>query len=232
MQQAEAEHRSACQQLRTLGFTEEQIDVMSATPQESVLLEVRVPFAGEIVERTAVRGSLVDAGRTLFTLTDRSTMWAMLNIPESALSRVRTGQTVEIKVDSLPGQSFTGRLTWVGAEIDERSRMARARAELPNPDGRLKARMFAQARILTRRSEGALLVPPSAVQRVAGNPLVFVKVGDDLFEVRAVRLGERLDGQLEILAGLNPLETIVVNHSFALKSALLISRLGAGCADD
>ena len=72
LQQAEAEHRAACQQLRTLGFTEEQIDVLGAKPQEQVLMEVRAPFAGEIVERTAVRGALVEAGKSLFTLADRS----------------------------------------------------------------------------------------------------------------------------------------------------------------
>lgn len=232
LQQAEAEHRAACQQLRTFGFTEEQIDALSTKPQESVLLEVRAPFAGEIIERTAVRGALVEAGKPLFTITDRSTMWAMLNIPEPALSRVRTGQVVELKVDSLPGQTFTGKLTWIGAEVDERSRMARARAEFSNPDGLLKARMFAQARIVTRSKDGALLVPPATIQRVDGNPLVFVKVADDLFESRAVRLGASLDGWTEILAGLRRNDPVVTSHSFALKSQLLISRLGAGCADD
>ena len=114
LQQAEAEHRAACQQLRTLGFTEEQIDALGAKPHEQVLMEVRAPFAGEIVERTAVRGALVEAGKSLFTLADRSVMWAMLNIPESALARVKVGQTVELRVESLPGQTFTGKLTWIG----------------------------------------------------------------------------------------------------------------------
>ena len=135
LQEAEADHRAACQQLRTLGFTEEQIDALEAKPQEQVLMEVRAPFAGEIVERTAVRGALVEAGKPLFTLADRSTMWAMLNMPESALARVKVGQAVELRVDSLPGQMFTGKLTWIGAAVDERTRMARARAEFANPDG-------------------------------------------------------------------------------------------------
>ncbi|MDP2991175.1 MAG: efflux RND transporter periplasmic adaptor subunit, partial [Kiritimatiellota bacterium] len=164
LQQAEAEHRAACQQLSTLGFTEEQVDAWGAKPHESVMLEVRTPFAGEIVERSAVRGALVEAGKPLFTLADRSVMWAMLNLPESALARVEVGQTVEFQVDSLPGRAFTGKLTWIGAEVDERSRMARARAEVPNADGALKSKMFARARILTGRTEGALLVPPSAIQ--------------------------------------------------------------------
>jgi cobalt-zinc-cadmium efflux system membrane fusion protein len=232
LQQAEAEHRASCQQLRTLGFTEEQIDALGAKPHEQVLMEVRAPFAGEIVERFAVRGALVEAGKSLFTLADRSVMWAMLNIPESALARVKVDQTVELLVESLPGQTFSGKLTWIGAEVDEKSRMARARAEVANPEGLLKSRMFAQARILTRSAEGALLLPPSAIQRMEGKSFVFVKLADDLFDARVVRLGAKFDGKVEISEGLKPQEVVVVNHGFPLKSAFLISRLGAGCADD
>lgn len=232
LQQAEAEHRGACQQLRTLGFTEEQIDDLGGRPQESVLLEVRAPFAGEIIERTAVQGAWVEAGGPLFTLSDRSVMWAMLNLPEAALSRVRVGQTVELEVDSLPDRTFTGELTWISAEVDERNRLARARAEFSNPEGLLKARMFARARILTGDRQGALILPPEAIQRVDGNPLVFVKLADDLFEARAVRLGIRFQGRQEVLAGLMSDEPVAVVHAFTLKSQLLIARLGAGCADD
>lgn len=231
LQQAEAEHRAACQQLRTLGFTEEQIDLLGRLPQEQVLMEVRAPFSGEIVERSAVRGALVEAGKSLFTLADRSTMWAMLNIPESALARVKVGQVVELRVEALRGQTFKGKLTWIAAEVDERSRMARARAEVPNPDGVLRARMFAKARILARTAEGALLLPASAICALEGKPFVFVKLADDLFEARAVAVGVKFDGQLEVLAGLKPEETVVVNHGFALKSQWLSSRMGAGCAD-
>ena len=73
--------------------------------------------------------------------------------------------------------------------------MVRARAEVPNPDGLLKARMFAKARILTDTAAGALLVPASAIQRVDGKPFVFVRLGADLFDARAVRLGPRVGGR-------------------------------------
>lgn len=231
-QEAEATHRAACQQLRTLGFSEEQIDELGSNPQDRVLLEVAAPFAGEIIERSAVRGALIETGKPLFTLADREIMWAMLNIPESSLASVRVGQTVELDVDSLPGRKFTGRLTWVSAEVDERTRMARARAEVANPDGVLRARMFARARILARQTDRALLVPASAVQQLDGKALVFVKRAEDLFEARAVRLGSRHDGQWEIAGGLKPDDLVAVQHGFALKSQLLLSRLGAGCADD
>ncbi len=89
LQQAEADHRAACQQARTLGFSEEDIDRMASKPNDPVFLEVRAPFGGEIIERSAVRGALVEAGKPLFTVVDRSVMWAMLNIPEPALAQVR-----------------------------------------------------------------------------------------------------------------------------------------------
>jgi membrane fusion protein, heavy metal efflux system len=231
LQQAEAEHQAACQQLRMQGFTEEQVDVLGRQPREQVLMEVRAPFAGEIVERSAVRGALVEVGKSLFTLADRSNMWAMLNIPESALARVKEGQAVELQVEALPGRTFKGKLTWISAEVDERSRMARARAEIPNPDGVLRARMFAKARILARTAEKAMLLPSSAICSLEGKPFVFVRLADDLFEARAVTVGVKYDGQLQVLEGLEPEETVVVNHGFALKSQWLSSRMGAGCAD-
>jgi cobalt-zinc-cadmium efflux system membrane fusion protein len=232
LQEAEAAHNGACLPLRTLGFTEERIDELGHKPQEQVLLEVRAPFAGEIVERSAVRGALVEMGKPLFTLADRSVMWAMLQVPETAMARVQVGQPVELGVDWLPGKMFTGKLTWIGPAVNERTRMTLARAEFADPNGLLKDKMFATARILTRRTENAILLPPDAVQYIEGKPLVFVQVADDLFDARAVRLGAKFNGHQEVLTGLKPQEIVAVTHTFALKSALLMSRLGAGCADD
>jgi cobalt-zinc-cadmium efflux system membrane fusion protein len=232
LDEAEAAHQAVCQQLRTLGFTEEQIDEVGRQPLEKVLLEVRAPFAGEIIERMVVRGALVEAGKPLFSLADTTTMWAMLQVPEAALPPVKVGQTVELQVDSLPGRVFQGRLTWVGPALDERTRMARAKAEFPNPDRLLKDKMFARARIVVRRTEGAVLVPRDAIQYLEGKPLVFVQRAEDLFEVRSVILGVGTGRHREVLAGLQPHEPVAVSRAFALKSAMLISRLGAGCADD
>ncbi len=232
LQQAEAEHRAACQLARTLGFSEAQIEALGARPDEPVYLEVTAPFAGEIIERTAVRGERVEAGRPLFTLADRSVMWAILNLPEAALDRVREGQTVELAVEALPDRTFTGTLTWLSAEVDERTRLVRARAEVPNPDGALRTRMFARARILARRAEEVWVLPAAAVQQVGGRPVVFVQRGDDLFEARAVRLGVQSGGRCEVREGLHAQERVAVAGTFALKSHLLRSRLGASCAEE
>ena len=196
------------------------------------MLDARAPFAGEITGRTAVRGALVEAGAPMFTIADCTVMWAELSVPEAAVSRLKKGQQVELSVDSLPGRVFKGEVTWISAELDETTRMVRARAVVPNPDGLLKARMYAKARILTDAGEHALLVPPEAIQRVDGKPLLFVKLGTDLFDARAVSVGSRVGDRWIISEGLKAGEEVATEHVFALKSQLLIERLGAGCADD
>ena len=232
VQEAEAAHRSACQQARALGFSEVDVEAMGAQPDAEVHLQLRAPFAGEIIHRKAVRGAAVEAGATLFTIADRSQVWATLSIPEDAVVHLRVGQPVELTVDALPGQTFTGRLTWIAAEVDETTRLARARAEVPNPDGVLRARMFGRVRVQVRSAEQALVLPPAALQQIGDTTVVFVKLADDLYEARCVRVGARHDNHIEIQAGLQPGELVVIAQGFAVKSQLLASRLGAGCAHE
>lgn len=238
-QEAEAAHdasmaavRQARQRLMVLGFDEQQILALANQQGAPGVLEIRAPFAGEIIERTAVQGAMVEMGESLFTLADVNALWAMLNIPESELPRVQIGQTVTLTVESLPDQSFDGTLTWLSASVDARTRMARGRVEVSNPGGRLKAQMFAKARVITSNSSHAVVVPVSAVQSVSGTPVVFIPAGVDLFEARPVTLGARHNDHIEITGGLQSDEAVVVAGSFALKSQFLISRLGAGCVDE
>lgn len=232
LQRAEAEHRAACQYAQTLGFTESEIHTQATGPEGPVYLGLRSPMAGEVLEVNAVRGTRVEAGQPLFTVVDRSVLWAMLSLPETVLPRLQWGQPVELEVAAWPDRTFAGRLTWISPEVDERTRLVRARAEVPNEQGLLRARMFARARILTHHGSNALAVPAAAVQRVDGRPVVFVERSEDLFEVRAVRIGVTRDGRVEILEGLHGEDRVVVAGGFPLKSQLLVSRLGAGCVDD
>jgi cobalt-zinc-cadmium efflux system membrane fusion protein len=130
---AAAATRQARQHLAVLGFSGTQIAALASGEDAPSELELRAPFSGEIVDRAAVQGMLVQTGKPLFTLADTSKVWAMVDIPESQLSRARVGQSVRLTVESLPGRSFAGRLTWLPPAVDERTRMARGRVELSNP---------------------------------------------------------------------------------------------------
>jgi cobalt-zinc-cadmium efflux system membrane fusion protein len=238
LQEAEAAHQAALaslqqarQHLLVLGFDAERISSLTDHDAAPGVLDLRAPFAGVIIERTAVQGSMVEMGKPLFTLADTSVLWAMVNIPETQVGQVRLGQKVELTVESLPGRVFIGTLTWLSSGVDERTRLARGRAEVANTEGLLKAQMFAHARIVTKGQASSVVVPESAVQHVEGSVIIFVKSGEDLYEARAVALGVTRDGQVQVVEGLRPADEVVVAGAFALKSQLLISRLGAGCVD-
>ena len=232
LQEAEAVYQSAYETMRTLGFEKAQIEEMFGKSTGLAMLELRAPFAGEIVHRNAVKGALKEAGKLLFTLADRSSVWAMLNIPERQLVEIRVGQEVVLQVDALPDRTFSGTLTWIAAQLDDRTRMVRARAEVQNSDGALRARMFAHARILTTDAENALSVPKSAIQHIDGRPMVFTQIANDLYEARPVLLGAQRNGSVEILDGIGSEDLVVTANGFIAKSQLLLSRLGAGCVDE
>ena len=239
LQEAEAAHKAADaavqqarQQLIVLGFDDARVRGLESEQGNTApgVLELRAPFAGVIVERTAVQGATVEMGKPLLTLADTTVLWAMVNIPEMELSRVRVGQKAELIVDSMPNRVFPGIVTWLSDSVDAHTRMARGRVEVANAEGLLKAQMFARARILTT-SSGGVNVPRSAVQDLGGTLVVFVKAGEDLFEARLVRLGANHGDQVQIIEGLQPSDPVVIAGAFALKSQFLISRLGAGCVD-
>ena len=224
--------KQARQRLLVLGFDDGQIETLASQRSTPGLLELRAPFPGEVIERTAVQGAVVEVAEPLFTLVDTSGLWAMVNIPESEISRVSLGQPVSLTVDSLPDYEVTGELTWLSPRVDERTRLVRGRVEVQNTDRRLKAHMFARARIVTDLAVEAVVVPSSAVQNVSGTPVVFIRSSEDLFEARPVTLGIEQGGRVEVSVGLTLQDDVVMSGGFALKSQLLASRLGAGCVDE
>ncbi len=220
------------QQLLNFGLTEEQIQETTDSGSISSQLPILAPFSGTLIDRNAVVGEAVKPGDMLFTLADLSSMWLELSIPEDRLAPLTVGDLVEATFDAHPGASVHGRLIWLASGIDEQSRMVKARAIVPNPGSLLKNGMFGQVRILPKQKLAGLHVPVDALHRFDGKAFVFIKLSDDLYEIRRITLGGRDIENIEILDGISPQEEVVVTHSFTLKSEFLKSRLGAGCVDD
>ncbi len=223
---------TARQTLLNYRFTEEEIRQIQDTKSSSSLLSVRAPYAGTLVERMAVVGEAVEPGEKLFTLANLSTMWLELAVPENQIERVHTGHVVEATFSGLPGDMIQGELVWIDSRVDERTRLIRARALVPNPDIRLKSAMFGTVKVVLDKPVSMLRLPSSALQRFQGQPYVFVKEDADLFDLRRVTVGASDSHSVEILAGILATDEIVVSGGFIMKSEFLKSRLGAGCVDD
>ena len=223
---------TARQKLLNYGFMDEEIEQIEKAHDSSSSFAVRAPFSGTLVLRDAVVGEVVSPGDALFTLANLNSMWLELSIPANQANFVEQGLDVQASFNSRAGVVSEGNLFWVATSIDERSRMLKARAIIPNEDGKIKAGMFGQAVIKTGQATKTFCIPKDAIQRLEGNPHLFVKEGVDLLALRRVVLGNVNDSRVDVLSGISETDQIVVQGSFIAMSEFLKSRLGAGCTDD
>lgn len=224
---------TATQKLLNYGFTAEEVAAIEEDRDTSAVLLVRAPYAGTLVERSAVLGEAVQPGDGLFTLADLSSMWLSLSIPADQAVQLRKGLAVEATFRGLSGETTRGEITWINTSIDERSRMLRARAVVSNARRELSAGMFGDARVLVADAQATVDVPKDAIQRFENKPYVFVKLEDDLYSLRRVATVERPSkDSVAVIAGLRADEPVVAVGGFTVMSEFLKSRLGAGCVDD
>ena len=215
--------------LLLLGLSEEEILGLFWDQAGAAVVAVRAPFAGRVVAKEATRGELVTPERTLFTVADLGVVWVWIDVYERDLRHVGEGDTVEVELDAWPGETFTGKLTYLADQLDTASRTVRARVDLPNPDGRLKPGMFARVMLTASgeaEGEPAVVVPRDAVQRLGEAAIVFVRAGITRFERREVELGQVVGDLVEVRAGIAAGEEVVTEGAFLLRSEASSDDLG------
>ena len=207
----------------------ERLQALGAGQGEGGQFSVSAPFPGVVVEKHASLGEVVTPADQLFTVADLSRVWLELNVYERDLRRVALGQSVEVTTAAFPSRAFTGRIVYVGDILDPDTRTVRARVELPNPDGALRAGMFATAFIALGGSGiSAALVPLDAVQELEGRKVVFVP-GDEPGEFRAVDIvvsDQTHEGGILVLSGVAPGDQVVTSGAFLLRSELASGEIG------
>jgi membrane fusion protein, heavy metal efflux system len=182
---------------------------------------ILAPASGYVMQKFVTPGKTVQPSADTFVIGDLSQVWMLASVRQDRLSQLRLGQSVTVTLQGVPGQGFIGRLTNLGQELDETTRVMQVRIVLNNPANRLKPEMLAEASIPVGEHKPALLIPSDAIQQINGQDVVFVRTASDRFAIRPVRIGDTVDGKTPILEGLKPGEQIVVQGSFVLKSQLL-----------
>jgi cobalt-zinc-cadmium efflux system membrane fusion protein len=172
------------------------------------------------MERLVSEGATVVPGTPLFVVSDLSRLWAVLEIDESNLSGIALGLRVTFQIAAFPGETFEGPVTFIADAVNPETRRVVVRASIENPEGRLKVHMFATANLELGPDREVLVIPSEAIQEVEGRTVVFVEVASGEYEMRAVELGDDLEGRSTVKAGLASGERVVTAGSFLLKSEL------------
>jgi Cu(I)/Ag(I) efflux system membrane fusion protein len=199
------------------GLTAEQVAEIEQKRESGSTVVFNSPIHGTVLSKEVQEGEYVDEGIVLYQLADLSRVWAYLDTYESDISSMRVGQAVTITADAYPGRTFPGRVAFIDAVIDPQTRTVRVRAELDNRDQLLKPQMYVRAS--TRMDMGmAIVVPRSAVLITGNRSVVWVEVGENRFEPRAVDVGMSDDASIEIISGLADGEMVAVSGGFLLDS--------------
>ena len=140
-------YESAQQRLIELGMTEQQIEHLQESGEPSNRIHLYAPISGTVIKKFAVEGQYVKEGEPIYQLADLSTVWLILELfPEDAAA-IRYGQKVAANVQSLPGETFVGRVAFVSPSVDPTTRTVGVRVVIPNPDGRLRIGDYSRATI-------------------------------------------------------------------------------------
>ena len=237
LNQALAGGMDAEQKLRNLGFDDEELRRIVREKDTRNLIDVVAPIDGSVVLRHAVKGEAVQPASQLFAVADTSKMWLWIDVYESDIAKVRPGQAVSFLISGsdpdTDATAATGEVTWVGTEVNDKTRTTRVRAELANPDGRLRANQFGQAEIQTGKPHKAVVIPKAAVQRKDEVKVVFLPEDQEgvYRPQRVVTRPTERDDMLEVTWGLKPGQRVVTKGSFLLKTEIMKDAIGAGCCD-
>jgi membrane fusion protein, heavy metal efflux system len=227
-EKALAEYKAEDKKIHSVGLTDEEVlgDYSNNNNHTSGTLSVKSPINGVVVERNVVIGQLVDGMTNAFKIINTSSVWVDGQIYEKDLNKIKDRSNVIFTAPSYPGEKFTGKISYIGQIVDERTRTITIRAEFNNSNGKLKPQMFGEMQAPTGSATDAVLLPMEAIIKINNADFVFIQQNDTTFEKRSVIVGLP-DGEfIEIKEGIKAGEKVVVKGAFFLKSELLKDELG------
>src|SRR6478672_7789638 len=149
---------------------------------------ITAPFAGIVGLRHVSAGEYITAGQALVNLEAIDPVKADFRVPEKFLPAIRVGQTIKIRVDAFPEDSFEGRVYAIDPRLDVAGRSLLVRAMVPNRDQRLRPGLFARVTVLLQLKEDALSVPEQAIVPQGESQFVF-KIVDGKAKLTKVKIG-------------------------------------------
>jgi cobalt-zinc-cadmium efflux system membrane fusion protein len=219
VQEAEADLAAAQAELRAASSTLQALGATATRGGDASRLPLVAPIAGTVIERNIALGQMIDPAHVAFRIGDLGSLWLVAHAFERDAVRIAAGAPARVTLAAYPGQAFTGRVTYIGRQVEPQSRTIPVRVELANPQQVLRPGMSASAWLqVSTAGQSVVAVPVAAMQRVRDEWVVFIPKSARTFEIRPVGRGRDLQGEVEVLSGLQPGETVVVNGAFLLKA--------------
>ena len=178
---------------------------------------ITAPFSGVLGNRRVSLGALVSPGEVISTLDDISTIKLDFAVPETFIAALRPGLDIEAITSAYPGELFKGKVVSVDSRVDVATRSVAIRAQIPNPDTRLKPGMLMVVDLIKDRRQ-SLLVPEEALAPENNKNYVFVVGADNTVSRVEIVMGRRRVGAVEVLEGLSEGDLVVTERDHGYPS--------------
>ena len=224
-QQAAALVASARERLRLWNLTDEQIGAIERRGKAERVLALYAPSSGIVLKRQALPGNYVEPGTTLYELADLSTVWINGDIYESEIPSVKLNQPAKVTFEAYPSETFRGKVAYIYPYLNEATRTVRVRMEFPNPHLKLKPGMYGNV-VLGVDAGRRLVVPKEAVLDSGLRQLVFLDLGQGVYQPYPVKLGRRSQEYVEVLEGIKEGDRVVTSANFMLDAESKLASAG------
>ena len=215
---------AAKEKLKTWKLTNSQIEQILQSGVSTTTFDIQADVSGYVTEKLVNPGDYVQRGQPIYEIADLSRVWVLFDVYESDMGWVKKGDKVEYTVSSIPGETFTGTISFLDPIINPTTRVAKARVATTNSGLKLKPEMFVSGIVQAelKKSTDAVVVPKSAVMWTGQRSVVYVKSVSDQglnFQLREVTLGPSLGDSYVIGEGLEIGEEIAIHGTFSIDAA-------------
>lgn len=216
--------QAAKDKLKNWKLNDKQIAAILESGKPSEKFPILSGINGVVLNKHVNLGDYVKQGAPLFEISDLSRVWILFDVYESDLSWVNKGDKIAYTIQSLPGEKFKGKISFIDPVINSRTRVAKARLVSSNKSAKLKPEMFANGLLSSpvKNNEDVIVIPKSAVMWTGEKSVVYVKTiakNGVHFLMRKITTGASLGSSFIIMDGLEEGEEIATNGTFSIDAA-------------
>lgn len=216
LEQAKSDYQKALAESKRAGA------VISINKSNSNGYELKAPISGFVVEKNLASNTQVraDNSQNLFTIADLSTVYVLVNVYESDISKIQTGDPVKVTTLSYPDKVFDGKIDRIDNMLDPDNKVMHARIKINNPGNLLKPGMFANIQIRAKSGEDLPEVNTRALVFDNDKNYVIVVDGKAKVHIQPVTIAKTVEDRAYISKGVKPGDRIVASRQVYLYESL------------
>ena len=217
LEQAQSDYQKAVAEGKRAGA------VMSINKSNENGYVVKAPISGFVVDKNLTSNTQVraDNSQNLFTIADLSTVYVLVNVYESDIAKIQTGDPVKITTLSYPDKVFDGKINRIDNMLDPDNKVMHARITINNPGNLLKPGMFANVLIKAKSGETLPFINTRAL--VFDNDKNYVIVVDGTkakVHIQQIEIAKTVEDRAYISKGLKPGDRVIASRQVYLYESL------------